>query len=123
MVLENLEVYQISMVISQKIWDLVKPWHFFEKDTIGKQLVRSADSVTANISEGYGRFHFKEAKNFFFIARGSLFETKSWIQKAYDRKLIEDEEFKDLERMVTKLTVKLNNLIKVTMKNQNLTNH
>jgi four helix bundle protein len=34
-------------------------WDYFLKDTIGKQLVKAADSVAANLSEGFGRYHFK----------------------------------------------------------------
>ena len=51
-------------------------------DTIGKQLVRSADSIAANISEGFGRYHFKDSKRFYYISRGSLFETKTWLEKS-----------------------------------------
>lgn len=72
MKLEELQVYNLSMDIGEKIWVLVVNWDFFAKDTIGKQLVRSADSVAANLSEGYGRYHFKEAKNFSYYSRGSL---------------------------------------------------
>jgi four helix bundle protein len=64
MELEKLEVYQISMTIGEKIWDIVKSWSYFEKNTIGSQLVIAADSVSANISEGYGRYHFNESKHF-----------------------------------------------------------
>ena len=60
MKLEELNIYKISMEISDEIWNLVKDWKYFEKDTIGKQLVRAVDSISANISEGYGRYHFKE---------------------------------------------------------------
>lgn len=77
MKLEELQVYQLSMGIGEKIWSIVIDWSYFEKDTIGKQLVRAADSVAANLSEGFGRFHFKEAKNFSYYSRGSLYETKT----------------------------------------------
>ena len=112
MELEKLEVYQISMAIAERIWEIVKPWSFFEKDTIGKQLVRAADSISANISEGYGRFHFNDSKNFLYYARGSLYETKTWLKKARTRNLISQEDYDDLERLCTRLTVKLNNFIK-----------
>jgi four helix bundle protein len=113
MELEKLEVYQISMTLSERIWEIVKLWSFFEKDTIGKQLVRAADSVSANISEGYGRFHFNDSKNFLFYARGSLYETKTWLKKARTRNLISQEDYADLEHQSTRLAIKLNNFIKV----------
>jgi len=59
MKLEELQVYQLSMGIGEKIWSIVIDWSYFEKDTIGKQLVRAADSVAANLSEGFGRFHLR----------------------------------------------------------------
>ena len=61
----------------------------FEKDTVGKQLVRAVDSIAANLSEGLGRYHVKENKNFCYYSRGSLFETKTWLSKAANRNLIE----------------------------------
>ncbi|MCU0369845.1 MAG: four helix bundle protein [Bacteroidales bacterium] len=89
--LKSLEIYKISMEIGEQIWLLVDQWKYFEKDTIGKQLVRAADSVAANISEGFGRFHYNDSKHFFYFARGSLYETKTWIEKARNRNLIPDE--------------------------------
>ena len=62
--LEDFKVYNLSMAVAEEVWILVAKWNYFEKDTIGKQLVRAADSVAANLSEGLGRYHFKEAKNF-----------------------------------------------------------
>lgn len=112
MELTNLEVYRISMTLSDQIWDLVKRWSFFERDTIGKQITRASDSVSANISEGFGRYYYKEHKVFLFYARGSLYETKTWLQKACNRNLIGSEEFIELNERYTKLGVKLNNYIR-----------
>jgi four helix bundle protein len=53
--LEDLEVYRFAETFSDEIWFLVSEWDNFAKDTIGKQIVRSADSISANIAEGYGR--------------------------------------------------------------------
>ena len=64
--LEKLEVYNIAEAFSDEIWNIVAVWKYFEKDTIGKQLVRSADSISANIAEGYGRYFYKESKQFYF---------------------------------------------------------
>ena len=52
--LEELRIYQLPMSLAEKIWQIVVKWDYFAKDTIGKQLVRSADSVSANLSEGFG---------------------------------------------------------------------
>jgi four helix bundle protein len=112
MELEKLEVYNISMDLSDNVWKIVSSWQYFEKDTIGKQLVRSADSVSANISEGFGRFHYKDAKLFLYYARGSLFETKTWLSKASQRELVKTEEFEALENQIKILGIKLNKYIK-----------
>lgn len=53
MKLDDLEIYNLQMTLSDKVWDFVIKWEYFSKDTIGKQWVRSADSVSANISEGF----------------------------------------------------------------------
>jgi four helix bundle protein len=65
--LEDLEVYQLAEGFSDEIWVIVSGWEYFAKDTVGKQVVRSADSIGANIAEGYGRYHFKENRNFCFF--------------------------------------------------------
>ena len=95
MKLEELQVYQLSMELGEKVWNIVINWDYFLKpacrqgrDTIGKQMVRAVDSVAANLSEGFGRYHYKEAKNFSYYSRGSLYETKTWLTKAYNRNLI-----------------------------------
>jgi four helix bundle protein len=64
--LEDLEIYKVSMEIGDIAYEVVEPWNFFDKDTLGKQLVRAADSIALNVSEGYGRFFFKENKNLFY---------------------------------------------------------
>jgi four helix bundle protein len=112
--LKNLEIYNISMAMGEQIWTLVGQWKYFEKDTIGKQLVRSADSVAANISEGFGRYHFNDSRHFYYFARGSLYETKTWIEKAKNRNLINPEDHNALVTATNRLAVKLNNFIKTT---------
>lgn len=111
MKLEDLQVYQISMKLADEVHDLVMEWDNFHKFSTGTQLVDAADSVSANISEGYGRFHYKDHKNFLYFSRGSLSETKTWLTKASNRKLISEEIFSDLINRYNSLGVKLNNYI------------
>jgi four helix bundle protein len=75
--LEDLEVYIDANIIADEIWSLVSKWDYFQKDTIGKQIVKSSDSIGANISEGYGRYFHKENLQFCYYFRGSLYETKT----------------------------------------------
>ena len=112
MKLEELEVYNMAMQMAERIWVIVIEWDYFSKDTMGKQIVRAADSVAANLSEGFGRFHYKENKNFCYYSRGSLFETKTWLTKAHNRNRITDEDFKEFVELLDIISVKLNNYIR-----------
>lgn len=110
--LDELKIYKLSMKLGDEVWEITSRWNFYTKETIGKQLVRAADSIAANISEGYGRFHYKENKHFNFIARGSLFETKTWLEKAASRGLIEASMFEILKKEMNDLGRMLNSYIK-----------
>lgn len=99
------------MELGQQVWDLVTSWSYFPQSTLGKQLVKSADSVAANISEGFGRYHYKEAKNFYYYARGSLYETKTWLTKAHKRDLVPDDQYQQFMQDINILGIKLNNYI------------
>ena len=112
MKLEELNVYKLSMEMAERIWEIVVKWDYFQKDTMGKQLVRAADSIAANLSEGFGRYHYKENTNFSYYSRGSLFETKTWLTKAHNRNLIPDESFESFNTEIDNIGIKLNNYIK-----------
>ncbi len=116
--LEKLEVYNIAEKFSDDIWNLVIDWDYFKKDTIGKQLVRSADSISANIAEGYGRYYYKESKQFYFYSRGSIQETKSWLSKCLRRKIIEPTTCQSLIEDCRKLLLMLNAFIKFVVNSQ-----
>ncbi|MEN8123453.1 MAG: four helix bundle protein [Bacteroidota bacterium] len=79
---------------------------------MGKQLVRAIDSVAANLSEGFGRYHYKEAKNFSYYSRGSLYETKTWITKAKNRNLITEDDFTHFKEEINIIGKMLNSYIK-----------
>jgi len=119
MKLEELQVYNLSMNMAEKIWNIVIEWDFFAKDTIGRQLIRAADSIAANLSEGYGRYHYRENINFSYYSRGSLYETKTWLKKAFNRKLISNEDFKIFSTEIDNIGIKLNNYIKSIGKSKN----
>ncbi len=120
-VLEELDVYRKAYEMSNFVWDIVIKWEAFAKFGLGKQLTSSADSIAANIAEGYGRFSIKENIHFCFYARGSLLETKSWINKARARELLTEQEFTIILQDLTTLHKGLNAYIKVLK--QNLLRH
>jgi len=111
MKLDELQVYQLSMELGEKIWKIVMKWDYFAKDTVGKQLVRAVDSIAANLSEGYGRYHYKESIHFGYYSRGSLFETKTWITKAHNRGMTNDLDFGEIIKSIDIIGVKINNYI------------
>lgn len=111
MALEDLRVYNLAMEIGENVWSLVDEWNYFQKDTIGKQLVKAADSIAANISEGYGRYHFKDSRNFLYYSRGSIYETKTWLTKARTRNLIIENDYSGLCNKIDLLTKMLNSYI------------
>jgi four helix bundle protein len=110
--LEDLKVYQLAMEIGDDIYDIVVNWDIFNKKNLGDQFIRAADSVALNISEGYGRYHYKENKNFCWFARGSLFETKTANAKALKRNLITEEQHKTLFDKLSRCHLLLNGYIK-----------
>jgi four helix bundle protein len=104
---EKLEVYQLAEKLAHEIWHIVKEWDYFAKDTIGKQIVRSADSVCANIAEGRGRYNDQDNRRFVKIARGSLYETINWLRLAYARGLLTREQVNRFKPIIDDLLPKL----------------
>ncbi len=105
---EELRVFQLAERLADEIWDVVKKWNHFEKDTVGKQLVGSADSVGANIAEGAGRGTPADNKRFVRIARGSLHETRYWLRRAYNRSLFDDTKISTVKGILDELAPSLN---------------
>ena len=81
---ENLQIYKLSEKLADQIWKVVIRWEGLARDTLGKQLVRAADSIGANIAEGSGRGTEPELRRFLRISRGSLYETKHWLRRPTD---------------------------------------
>jgi four helix bundle protein len=105
---ENLRVYQLSEMLADEIWKICLGWDNFARDTIGKQVVRSADSIGANIAEGEGRGSFQDNRRFIKISRGSLQETQHWLRRAYKRNLLTTEQTDKLKPLIDKLAPTLN---------------
>jgi four helix bundle protein len=110
--LEDLELNQLAESFGDEIWFIVHEWDYFAKDTVGKQMARSADSISANIAEGYGRYHYKENRNFCYFSRGSIIETKGWLKKSKTRNLINEEQFNTLFEKLQTIHLKLNAYLK-----------
>lgn len=110
--LEELDIYQLALEVGEDVWQLVFKWDPFPKRTVGVQFVDSADSISANIAEGYGRYSYKERKTFCYYSRGSLMETKNWAFKSLNRNLITQAQYDTLLGKLQHLHYRLNAYIK-----------
>jgi four helix bundle protein len=120
---QTLEVYQIAERISDEIWDLVVKWDHFARDTVGKQIVRAADSIGANIAEGFGRGSGADNKRFVRTARGSLNETSHFLRRAFRRGLLEKHHVDRLRPMMDELGPRLNAYLRSIGVHRATTNH
>ena len=105
---ENLQIYQLSEKLADRVWTAVICWNNLSKDTLGKQLVKAVDSIGANIAEGSGRGSDAELRRFLRISRGSLYETRDWLRCAYKRRLLTEKQVSELVPILEELVPKLN---------------
>ena len=110
----ELDVYTLSEKLSDMIWDAFDKWPQKAQTTIGYQVIRSSDSIAANLAEGYGRYTPADRKLFYRYARGSFEETKAWLRKLIRRKLVKDSEIKEFTEIIDELGPKLNAFIRST---------
>src|SRR5882672_7886379 len=105
---EKLQVYKLAETLADGIWKIVVNWDYLSKDTVGKQIIRAADSIGANIAEGTGRGTPQDNRRFIRMARGSLYETQHWLRRAYKRSLLSKQQVASLRPIVDELSPKLN---------------
>jgi four helix bundle protein len=105
---EELRVYQLAEQLADRIWDMVQKWPNLARDTVGKQIIRSADSIGAKIADGSGRGTYQDNRRFVRIARGSLHETRHWLRRAYRRQLLEPDQVNAMKAMLDELGPKIN---------------
>jgi four helix bundle protein len=112
MKLEDLKLYQECLDFEQKVWNIVNQWEGFNKETVGKSFLQSADAISGNIASGYGRYNFKDKKHYCYISRGYVLKTKGWIIKSRERELIATEEAEELIEFIEKIHRMLNAYIR-----------
>jgi four helix bundle protein len=105
---EKLRVYKLAETLADGIWGVVCAWDYLAKDTVGKQMIRAADSIGANIAEGTGRGTPQDNRRFIRMARGSLYETQHWLRRAYKRSLLSKHQVSAITPIIGELTPKLN---------------
>ncbi len=112
MKLEDLEIYQIALKISDLAWEIYQNLPREFRFTIGQQFLDASDSIGANIAEGFGRFHYKDSLKFYYNSRGSLYETINWIGRLQRRSLISPDHLYLMQKYTHEEKIVLNKFIK-----------
>ncbi|MBE0550837.1 MAG: four helix bundle protein [Ignavibacterium sp.] len=112
--LNDIDSYKVAFNLSNYVWDLIIKWDRFNSDTVGRQFVRSVDSISANLAEGFGRYSKKDKVKFYRISFGSMYESLDWNEKALKRKLISKSEYDYIFTELQKLPKLIHQLIKFT---------
>ncbi|MBI5805061.1 four helix bundle protein [candidate division TA06 bacterium] len=110
----DLIIYQLAVDLADWIYELTARFPEDEKYNLTSQIRRSSTSVYSNIAEGFGRYHYKENKQFCRIARGSLYEIKSHVLFSHKRGYISQQVLDEYQKRHTTLAIKLNNYINAT---------
>ena len=108
---EDLEVWQLAMDFSERIYKTTDGFPPSEKFGITSQVQRASVSIALNIAEGKGRYHNKEYKQFLYNARGSLYETSTLILLAKRLGYLKDRDYHELNETSHKIMSKLSGLI------------
>ena len=107
----ELEVWKKSRLLGISIFKICDKFPKEEKYRLVDQLIRSSRSISANLAEGHGRYHFQENIQFCRIARGSTSETLNHLVCSKDCNLINDEEFLILKKQIIEIRKMLNGYI------------
>lgn len=104
---EDLKVWQLAREFKNEVYRISKKFPNHEQYNLVSQIRRAAVSITANIAEGHGRYHYQEAIQCLRIARGSLNEVLDHLYTALDQKYLSQELFdclyakgRDLEKAI-----------------------
>jgi len=95
---------------------LAKTFPNNEKFGLTSQVVRAVRSVTHNIAEGYGRFHFRENAQFCRISRGSLYEVLDQVIIANEQGYITENTLKEVRKDIFENIKILNGYINYLVK-------
>ena len=108
---EDLEVWKIGTEIRKLSMNIVRKLPSEEKFDLGSQLKRASRSISNNIAEGYGRFHYQENIQFCRVSRGSAYETLDHLIIANEEAYITDGELQNARDLIDKFLRVLNGYI------------
>lgn len=109
---EDLDAWKICRKLRFEIANLARSFPRHERFRLSDQLIRAARSATANLAEGYGRFHYAENVQFARQARGSLYEVLDHLTVALDEGFIKDDQFKSVREDVIRAVLIVNGYIR-----------
>ena len=108
---DQLNVYKACRELRQHVSQVARSFPKNEQYKLVDQIIRSSRSVTANIAEGHGRFHYQENIQFCRMARGSLYETLEHINIALDENYVSTEIYEEIKAQTHKCIGLLNGYI------------
>jgi four helix bundle protein len=100
---EDLEVYQVSREFRKAMYGLSRRLPELEKFALASQIRRAAVSLTNNIAEGHGRYHYADQLRFLLQARGSLEELIDDLNICLDEQYLTPSEIKDLKQFASRV--------------------
>ena len=89
----DIEAWKLARNLRMEIYEIIKELPVEERFDLGSQMRKAAVSCTANIAEGYGRFHFQENIQFCRQSRGSMYETQDHLITCLDNGYIPKEKY------------------------------
>ncbi len=113
----ELEVWKKARILKNEIFELIKTFLIEEKYKLSDQLIRSYRSINATISEGHGRYTYKDQLHFCVMARGSLSETYNHLIDAFDCNYISEEKIKYFKSKIDETERILNGYISFLRRN------
>lgn len=113
---EDLDCWKKATELRRSISSMCNGFPKDEKYRITDQMIRCSRSVTNNIAEGYGRYHYQENIQFCRHSRGSLFELKDHLIICNDEKIINEDTFKNTIQKINECLAVLNGYINFLVK-------
>jgi len=108
----DLEAWKKGHELTLEIYKITKDFPKEELYGIVSQLRRAGSSITANMAEGFARYHYKDKARFYYQARGSVAEVQSFLLLAKDLNFINLESCKNLGEKANKTAQLINGLIR-----------
>lgn len=115
---EDLRVLRTAEALADDVWHDVSKWDAFARDVFGSQFARATDSVGANVAEAFGRYHYGEKLQFLFYARGSLFESKYWLNRANVRQLMPESRVQEYAAQMSETARQINAFANMIRRNR-----